>query len=91
MLLDLAPALGLPAATLRTTLGRYGNTGATSMPVTLDAAHREGLLAPGDRVLFAAFGGGMNLAASLCTRTGLPAPSGSSARMPESSGRGFSE
>ncbi|MFI6895180.1 3-oxoacyl-ACP synthase III family protein [Streptomyces sp. NPDC050256] len=77
MLLDLVPALGLPASTLRTTLGRYGNTGAASIPVTLDAAHREGLLAPGDRTLFAAFGGGMNLAASLCTWAG---PSRASSR-----------
>lgn len=72
MLLGLVPALGLPASALRTTLGRYGNTGAASIPVTLDAAHREGLLAPDDRILFAAFGGGMNLAAGLCTWSGLP-------------------
>ncbi|MFB7560796.1 3-oxoacyl-[acyl-carrier-protein] synthase III C-terminal domain-containing protein [Streptomyces brevispora] len=69
----------------------HTNTGSASIPVTLDAVHREGLLAPGDRVPFVAFGGGMNLAASPCTWTGLPVPSGSSGRISGSSGRGFSE
>jgi 3-oxoacyl-[acyl-carrier-protein] synthase-3 len=67
MLRDLTPRLGLPPDSVRFTLDRYGNTGAASIPITLDAVDRAGRLAPGDHVLFAGFGGGMNLAASLCT------------------------
>ncbi|MFF0014762.1 3-oxoacyl-ACP synthase III family protein [Streptomyces sp. NPDC005374] len=74
MLADVAPALGLSEQATRLTVGRYGNTGAASVPITLDAVNQEGRLHPGDRVLLAAFGGGMNLAASLCTWSRAPRP-----------------
>uniref|UniRef100_W0W993 3-oxoacyl-[acyl-carrier-protein] synthase n=1 Tax=Streptomyces iakyrus TaxID=68219 RepID=W0W993_9ACTN len=51
--------LGLPGATLHRTLTYYGNTGAASIPLTLDAAARAGSIRPGDLVLMAGFGGGM--------------------------------
>ncbi|KFG71557.1 3-oxoacyl-ACP synthase III family protein [Streptomyces mutabilis] len=51
--------LGLPDASLHLTVTRYGNTGAASVPITLDAASRAGALRPGDLVLLAGFGGGM--------------------------------
>jgi 3-oxoacyl-[acyl-carrier-protein] synthase-3 len=51
--------LGLPNARMHQTLGRYGNTGAASIPITLDAAAREGAFRPGELVLLAGFGGGM--------------------------------
>ncbi|MGW0792246.1 3-oxoacyl-ACP synthase III family protein [Streptomyces sp. NPDC002911] len=51
--------LGLPQASLHLTLTRYGNTGAASIPITLDAAARAGALRPGDLILLAGFGGGM--------------------------------
>lgn len=51
--------LALPRATVHRTLERYGNTGAASIPVTLDAAARQGEFRPGDLVLLAGFGGGM--------------------------------
>lgn len=41
------------------TADRYGNTGAASVPITLDAEVRSGRVHPGNRVLLAAFGGGM--------------------------------
>jgi 3-oxoacyl-[acyl-carrier-protein] synthase-3 len=58
MLADLAAQLGLAAQT-RLTVRRYGNTGAASLPVTLDDAVRQGDVRSGDVVLLSAFGGGM--------------------------------
>jgi 3-oxoacyl-(acyl-carrier-protein) synthase III len=69
MLRDLARDLGLPRARLHLTVDRFGNTGAASVPVTLDEAHRQGAIDPGDVVLMAGFGGGMNLGVSLCRWT----------------------
>jgi 3-oxoacyl-[acyl-carrier-protein] synthase-3 len=74
MLAQLQGDLGLPAARTHLTVGYLGNTGAASIPVTLDAAQRAGELQPGDLVLMAGFGGGMNLAAQLCTWTMVPRP-----------------
>ncbi|MFE6721777.1 3-oxoacyl-ACP synthase III family protein [Streptomyces albidoflavus] len=51
--------LGLARASLHLTLQRYGNTGAASIPITLDAAARTGAFRPGDLILLAGFGGGM--------------------------------
>jgi 3-oxoacyl-(acyl-carrier-protein) synthase III len=69
MLHELGAALELPNAALHLTVDRYANTGAASVPITLDAAHRSGALAVGDVVLLAGFGGGMNLGVSLCRWT----------------------
>jgi 3-oxoacyl-(acyl-carrier-protein) synthase III len=77
LLADLARDLGLPRAKLHLTVDRFGNTGAASVPITLDAAHRDGAIEPGDVVLMAAFGGGMNLGVSLCRWTAqVPALAG---------------
>jgi 3-oxoacyl-[acyl-carrier-protein] synthase-3 len=51
--------LGLRRATLHKTLTHYGNTGAASIPITLDAAARRGDFRRGDLILLAGFGGGM--------------------------------
>ncbi|MFF1442718.1 3-oxoacyl-ACP synthase III family protein [Streptomyces sp. NPDC058295] len=51
--------LALSRATMHLTLTRYGNTGAASVPITLDEAARAGALRPGELVLLAGFGGGM--------------------------------
>ncbi|MET8682589.1 ketoacyl-ACP synthase III [Streptomyces sp. NPDC004732] len=51
--------LSLSRATTHLTLEQYGNTGAASIPITLDAAAREGAFSPGDLILMAGFGGGM--------------------------------
>ncbi|MEU5809431.1 MULTISPECIES: 3-oxoacyl-ACP synthase III family protein [unclassified Streptomyces] len=62
---QLAEAAGLGGATLHTTLERYGNSGAASIPVTLDHAHRAGELGDGDLVVLSGFGGGMAVGTAL--------------------------
>ncbi|MEN3614678.1 3-oxoacyl-ACP synthase III family protein [Plantactinospora sp. ZYX-F-223] len=59
MLADLERQLNLPAARMHTTVGEYGNTGAASVPITLDMAARSGAIRSDDVVLLAGFGGGM--------------------------------
>jgi 3-oxoacyl-[acyl-carrier-protein] synthase-3 len=59
MLDDLMVPLGLPRAVLHRTVERYGNTGAASIPITLDHANRAGRLQAGEVVLLVGFGGGM--------------------------------
>ncbi|MDQ0955772.1 3-oxoacyl-(acyl-carrier-protein) synthase III [Streptomyces phaeochromogenes] len=51
--------LHLPRATLHRTVETYGNTGAASIPITMDAAVRAGAFRPGELILLAGFGGGM--------------------------------
>ncbi|MFI0976396.1 3-oxoacyl-ACP synthase III family protein [Streptomyces sp. NPDC021093] len=65
MLQDILPSLDLPRARVHLTVADYANTGAASVPVTLDAAHRSGALAEGDRLLLSAFGGGMSIASTV--------------------------
>ncbi|MFI7114899.1 3-oxoacyl-ACP synthase III family protein [Amycolatopsis sp. NPDC049868] len=60
MLKDLAEALELRPEQMHLTVGRYGNTGAASVPITLDDAVRSGLVFDDDVVVLAAFGGGMS-------------------------------
>jgi 3-oxoacyl-[acyl-carrier-protein] synthase-3 len=52
-------ALRLEPGLLHHTVERYGNTGAASVPVTLQDAVEHGRLTEGDVVLLVAFGGGM--------------------------------
>ncbi|SNX88240.1 3-oxoacyl-[acyl-carrier-protein] synthase-3 [Streptomyces sp. TLI_55] len=59
MLDDVFGDLGMPHATMHRTLTHYANTGAASIPITLDAAAREGKFKPGELILLAGFGGGM--------------------------------
>ncbi|WP_319102889.1 MULTISPECIES: 3-oxoacyl-ACP synthase III family protein [Streptomyces] len=65
MLSDVWPTLGLHGATCHLTLEQYGNTGAASVPITLDLVHRRRLLAENDLVLLCGFGGGMSIGSSL--------------------------
>ncbi|MFY1675616.1 MULTISPECIES: 3-oxoacyl-ACP synthase III family protein [unclassified Streptomyces] len=65
MLDEMSAALGLPEGRTRTSYRDLGNTGAASVPVTLDLAAGAGELADGDLVLLAAFGGGMAMGLSL--------------------------
>ncbi|WP_410623439.1 3-oxoacyl-ACP synthase III family protein [Amycolatopsis sp. cmx-8-4] len=80
MLRELGEALDLPNATLHLTVDRFANTGAASVPITLDAAHRAGALDVGDLVLLAGFGGGMNLGVGLCRWTAAPPRSDTAVR-----------
>lgn len=52
--------LALSRATMHLSLTHYGNTGAASIPITLDQAARAGRLGRGDLILLAGFGGGMS-------------------------------
>lgn len=57
MIEQLMPDLGLANASLHLTVDKFGNTGAASIPVTLDQA--SDAIHEGDWVLLAGFGGGM--------------------------------
>ncbi|MGW6445744.1 3-oxoacyl-ACP synthase III family protein [Lentzea sp. NPDC055074] len=65
MLAELEAELALPRAVLHTTVSRYGNTSAASIPITLDEAARANALLPGEKVLLAAFGGGFSFGYAL--------------------------
>ncbi|WP_306205223.1 3-oxoacyl-ACP synthase III family protein [Actinoplanes sp. RD1] len=65
MIDELVVAAGLSSARTHLVLDKFGNTGAGSAAVALDAAVRAGALADGDLVLMAGFGGGMSVGATL--------------------------
>jgi 3-oxoacyl-[acyl-carrier-protein] synthase-3 len=46
-------------------LDRYGNTASASVPIALDEALTDGIIAPGDLVVTVAFGGGLSWGANL--------------------------
>jgi 3-oxoacyl-[acyl-carrier-protein] synthase-3 len=56
-------ALGIPMDKVPTTVERYGNTAAASVPITLDEAVAAGRLHRGDIVVLASVGGGMTAGA----------------------------
>lgn len=73
MLADLAGRVEL-ADQVRLSVREYGNTGAASVPITLDETVRGVGVQPGQTVLLAAFGGGMSMAgAMLRWSAGVPA------------------
>lgn len=51
--------LDLPADRVVDYVGRFANSSTATLPIALSVALSEGRLAPGDRVLLAAFGGGL--------------------------------
>jgi 3-oxoacyl-[acyl-carrier-protein] synthase-3 len=57
--------LGLPSERVVDCIGEYGNTSAATLPLALAFSEREGLLAPGDRVLLSAFGAGFTWGATV--------------------------
>jgi acetoacetyl-CoA synthase len=63
-LADLAGRMGL-GEQIRLTVRNYANTGAASVPITLDHTVRGIGVHPGQTVLLAAFGGGMSMAAAM--------------------------
>ncbi|MER5972451.1 ketoacyl-ACP synthase III [Streptomyces sp. NPDC002055] len=65
LLESMSDQLGIPPARMATTVTEYGNTGAASVPITLDRLSRSGAVAPGDLTLLAAFGGGMSMGLTL--------------------------
>ena len=65
MLQELADALGYPDMEQHLILEKYANTGAASIPMTLDDVTRNKALQTGDLVLMAGFGGGMSVGLTL--------------------------
>ncbi|MBO0831190.1 MAG: acyl carrier protein [Actinobacteria bacterium] len=65
MLSEVWPDLGLDSATCHLDVEHYGNTGAASIPITLDRINRQGSLITKDLVLLCGFGGGMSLGSAL--------------------------
>jgi acetoacetyl-CoA synthase len=59
------PDLALGSASLHLVIKACGNTGAASIPITLDLVHRKGLLAERDAVVLCGFGGGMSVGSTL--------------------------
>jgi 3-oxoacyl-[acyl-carrier-protein] synthase III len=57
--------LNLPSERVVDCIAEYGNTSAATLPLALQFSEREGMLAPGDRVLLAAFGAGFTWGATV--------------------------
>ena len=64
---NLVERLGIPQGKVFINVAKYGNTSAASIPIALDEANRQGVIARGDKVLFCTFGGGLTWGASLIT------------------------
>ena len=67
----MAKSLGLPIERVYINLERYGNTSSATIPIALAEATAEGRLKPGDKVLFAAFGGGLSWGAMVMEWSGV--------------------
>ncbi len=57
--------LGIDPEKVYVNVDRFGNTSAASIPIALSEAIDEGRIAPGDLVLFAAFGAGLSRGAAV--------------------------
>ena len=62
---NLIERLDIPQHKVFINVSKYGNTSAASIPIALDEANRNGLIAEGDTVLFCSFGGGFTWGATL--------------------------
>ena len=60
-----ADRLGIERDKVISTVGKYGNSSAASVPLCLDDIYRGGGLEPGDIVLFVGFGAGFTLGAAV--------------------------
>lgn len=60
-----AKKLNLPMERVLTTIKKYGNTSASSIPIALDTAVRDGRIKKGDTILMDAFGSGLVWGAAL--------------------------
>ncbi len=54
--------LEMPPEKVFVNIDKYGNTSAASIPIALDEAWRAGKIAPGDAIIFVAFGAGLTWA-----------------------------
>lgn len=57
--------LSIPQSKVFINVSKYGNTSAASIPIALDEANNNGLIARGDIILFCSFGGGFTWGATL--------------------------
>ncbi len=64
-----ARRMELPPEKVFVNIGSYGNTSAASIPIALAEALDAGRIAPGDKLVFVAFGGGLTWGAA-CLRWG---------------------
>jgi 3-oxoacyl-[acyl-carrier-protein] synthase-3 len=71
ILAAMAKNLSLPMERVFVNLDKYGNTSSATIPIALSEAVEQGRLQPGDRVLFAAFGGGLSWGAMVFEWTGV--------------------
>jgi len=62
---SLLDRLNIPAEKAYINMTKYGNTSAASIPIALDEANRDGLIAKDDLVLLCAFGGGFTWGAAI--------------------------
>jgi 3-oxoacyl-[acyl-carrier-protein] synthase-3 len=62
---DYADAMGVPRERVFSTIERFGNTTAATIPLGLSEAVREGVLRPGMLVLSCSFGSGITWASAL--------------------------
>lgn len=62
---NLIERLDIPQRKVFINVSKYGNTSAASIPIALDEANCNGLIAQGDTVLFCSFGGGFTWGATL--------------------------
>jgi len=65
ILKSMGERLRVPFEKIYTTIHKYGNTSAASVPVALDEANREGRLNRGDLLLLCVFGGGFTWGSAL--------------------------
>lgn len=62
---EAARRLGIKSEKFYTNLELYGNTSSASIPIALDEMIEKGLIEKGDKVILAAFGGGLTWAGTL--------------------------
>lgn len=65
MLREWLELLGLSSDRMHQTVARFGNTGAASIPITLNDAVQQKRIQPGDNVLFVSFGAGVSWGATI--------------------------
>ena len=61
----IAENLGVDMSKFPTNVERYGNTSSASLPILLDEVNRANMLEKGDKIVLAAFGGGLTWAAAV--------------------------
>jgi 3-oxoacyl-[acyl-carrier-protein] synthase-3 len=65
IILNIANELGVPEDKFYMNMFRYGNTASASVPIALDEAINRGIATRGDKIITAAFGGGLSWGANL--------------------------